>query len=72
MKRRKLLTYQQAAQYLSLPLGSLYSLVHLKRIPHVRLSPRVVRFDEAELDAWLDARSVAAEDKRRVRDLPLR
>ncbi len=59
--RRKLLTYQQAAEFLNLPRGSLYSLVYLKKIPHVRLSPRVVRFDQAELDAWLEHRSVAVE-----------
>lgn len=48
-----LLNYQQAATLLGLALGTLYSLVHQRRIPHVRLGSRLVRFPKAELVRWL-------------------
>ena len=39
-----LLSYSAAAAYLSLPVGTVYALVNQKRIPHIRLSGRLVRF----------------------------
>ncbi len=47
------LRYADAAAYLSVPLGSLYALVHEKRVPHFRLSSRTVLFRRSELEAWL-------------------
>ena len=55
----KTLTYAQAADFLSVPLGTLYSWVHLRKVPHIRISARLVRFDRAELVAWMDERRVA-------------
>lgn len=52
------LSYQQAADYLAVPVGTLRSLVSHRRIPHVRLSPRKVTFDRGELDAWIEKRKV--------------
>lgn len=40
--------------------GTLYALVHDRRIPHVRLSRRLVRFRRADLDRWMSERSVGA------------
>lgn len=51
----KLITYQKAAEYLDLPVGTLYAWVHEKKIPHVRLGPRTVRFDLDELVRWVVA-----------------
>jgi excisionase family DNA binding protein len=51
---KKLLTYKEAARFLSMPVGTLYAMVHERRVPHLRLSRRLVRFSEAELDEWLD------------------
>ena len=56
---RTLLTYPEAADFLRMKLPTLYSKVSRREIPHVRLSGRDVRFDVAELTAWLDARRVA-------------
>ena len=44
-----LMRYGDAAAFLSIPVGSLYALVHHKRIPHFRLSARTVLFRRAEL-----------------------
>ena len=55
-----LLTYSQLSERLSVPVGTLYAWVMKNRIPYIRLSVRVVRFDEAEIDAWLAAQSSSA------------
>jgi excisionase family DNA binding protein len=56
----RFLTYAQAAEYTTLKLGTLRSMVCHKTIPHVRIGPRSVTFDRAELDLWLESRKVAA------------
>ena len=56
----KLLDYGQAAAHLALPIGTLRAMVHRKTIPHYRIGPRTVRFDRADLDAWLAAQRVAS------------
>lgn len=56
----RFLDYRGAARYLSVPVGTLRALVHRKAIPHVRIGPRSVTFDRADLDAWIDARRVGA------------
>ena len=45
-----LLTAQEAAKYLRIPLGSLYVHIHKKRIPCTRLG-RLLRFRRVELDS---------------------
>lgn len=58
---QEILTYAEAGRYLNLPVGTIYSLVARQLVPHVRLGPRTVRFNRAELDAWIDARRVPAK-----------
>jgi excisionase family DNA binding protein len=53
------LTYRQLAQRLNAKLGTLYALVSEKRIPHVRLGKRFVRFSRAAIDAWVAEQVVA-------------
>ncbi len=54
----ELLSYADAARFLGMAKGTLYSLVHDKRIPHVRLGARLVRFSRAALGAWLEEKTV--------------
>lgn len=54
----ELLTYDQAAKLVNLKLGTLYALVSQKRVPHVRLGRRLVRFSRSELTAWLQQHAV--------------
>jgi excisionase family DNA binding protein len=49
-----LMNYKKAAAFLDMPLGTLYALVHQKRIPHLRLGNRMVRFDLEALHHWLE------------------
>ena len=53
-----LLNYKEAAQYLSLKLGTIYAMVSRKQIPHIRLNGRLVRFNKSELDKWIKNREV--------------
>lgn len=54
----KLLNYREMAAFLGVPIGTLYSMVSRKQIPHIRLSGRLVRFDEAKIKRWMEARRV--------------
>lgn len=66
-----LLTYAQAAAILGLRLGTLYQLVHERRIPHVRLGRRLVRFDPSTLALWIDAGRVPTQaDREPAQRLP--
>lgn len=47
-----LLTYDQAAHYLALSKPTLRNLVKKKLVPIIRLGPRVLRFNKADLDAY--------------------
>lgn len=59
-----LMNYPAAARVLGIPLGTLYCWVSRKAIPHVRLGPRLVRFDEEELRNWLNSKRVrVAQDE---------
>ncbi|MBE7483591.1 MAG: helix-turn-helix domain-containing protein [Polyangiaceae bacterium] len=52
------ITYEQAAQVLGLKVNTLYSMVATKRVPHVRLGPRLVRFSRKALAEWLCTHAV--------------
>lgn len=60
----RFLSYAQAAQYLALPIGTLRAMVHRKTIPHVRIGPRTVTFELADLDQWIAAHKVANDHNR--------
>ena len=50
------MTYREASAYLNLPLGTLYWMVAQNRLPYLRYSARVVRFQRESLDRWLAER----------------
>ena len=54
----RLLTYNEAAQILGMPLPTLYSKVCRKEIPHVRINKRCVRFEQDKLEQWISERRV--------------
>lgn len=61
-----ILNYKQAAEVLSIPLGSLYALVSRGDIPHYRYGKRWVRFSEEELLEWVNTKKVCAKQKAAV------
>ena len=64
-----LLNYQEAAKFLSLPVGTLYSWFSQKRIPVVRIPTRIVRFRRDDLDTLLGESYQEASDKSGKRDI---
>lgn len=55
---RELLSYAEVEAQFGIPIATLYSAVSRRKIPHVRLGPRWVRFRRSELEAWIDDHSV--------------
>ena len=56
-----LMTYEETAALLGVPKGTLYSWVFERRVPHVRLGPRLVRFSRKALAEWVAERTVVPE-----------
>ena len=56
---KKLLTYREFCELTGIPLATAYSMVARHRVPHVRLSARLVRFDLDEIHRWLTTHTVA-------------
>jgi len=62
------LTYSEVAQLLGLKPGTLYSLVSRKRIPHIKLGKRLVRFPRRLLLEWIERKLVLPEPEARTVD----
>jgi len=60
MHERKLMTVLDASDYLNVPTATLYTWVHQKKIAHLKFG-RSLRFDIADLNAWVESRRVAAQ-----------
>ena len=58
------MNYKEAARYLGIPIGTLYSWVHKQRVPHVRFGPRQVRFSRVRLEEWIAAQEVPVKEQR--------
>ena len=50
--------YEQVQEWTGINLATLYTLVHQRRIPHIRLGPRLVRFKKSEIESWLAEKAV--------------
>jgi excisionase family DNA binding protein len=58
MSDKRLFSVKEAAEYLSIPVGSLYNMVYRRQVEVVKIG-RLVRFDRAYLDAFIEKRRVA-------------
>jgi excisionase family DNA binding protein len=54
---RRLLTIQEAAQFLAISVSTLYGWVWQKRIPFVKMG-RALRFDFAEIEQFIDSNRI--------------
>ncbi len=61
------LTYKQASDLLQIQIGTLYSLVSQKRIPHIRISGRMVRFQKSEMESWIKKLEVKVNNSKKGR-----
>lgn len=50
--------YEGAEKLLGIRRATLYSMVHAKRIPHLRIGRRFVRFEVSALLRWLEGHQV--------------
>jgi excisionase family DNA binding protein len=58
------LTYAETSRTFNIPIGTLYALVCRRRIPHIRLGPRLVRFSRRRLEEWFASQEVSVDPKR--------
>lgn len=54
---RRLITIQEAGEYTGLSPSTLYTMVSQRRVPYVKVG-RLVKFDQAMLDAWIKQNTV--------------
>jgi excisionase family DNA binding protein len=57
----ELMTYDELCARYGFKRGTVYSMVHEGRIPHIRLGPRFVRFEVSAIDAWIRSHRVDSE-----------
>lgn len=63
----QLLTVQELANYLQVPISRVYALSHRHQIPFVKISHRCLRFKKCDIEAWLEQKSQPAEGGDHVR-----
>jgi excisionase family DNA binding protein len=61
---RRLITIQEAGEYTGLSPHTLYTMVSQRRVPFVKVG-RLVKFDQAMLDAWIKQHTVMPMPPRR-------
>ncbi len=57
-EQTQILDYDQTESFTGIVKGTLYTLVHRRAIPHIRLGGRLVRFKRDELEKWLGRHEV--------------
>lgn len=57
-----MLTYKDVASLCNVAVPTVYAWVCRKKIPHRRLSGRLVRFVPSEIESWINAGAVDAEE----------
>lgn len=50
----RLLTIDDIAEKLQVKKSTIYALVHRNRIPHIKLTGKLLRFRETEIQEWID------------------
>ncbi|MDA8171194.1 MAG: helix-turn-helix domain-containing protein [Nitrospiraceae bacterium] len=59
-KLEKLLNIDEVAEYLGVTKATIYSWTSQKKIPHIKLTKRLLRFREKDIMDWLAQKSVDA------------
>jgi len=60
-REQEVVGYAEMERRYGIKRGTLYSLVSQRRIPHLRLGSRFVRFRVAEVEAWLNSHRVGGD-----------
>ena len=60
---KSLLDIHEASEILKVKVATLRAWCHQGRIPFVRVSGRLVRFRESDLERWLDAQAIESNGR---------
>lgn len=60
---KKVLTFEEAAQFTGLSKSYLYKLTSTQRIPHFKPTGKLVYFNREELEMWLSQNRVSTTDE---------
>jgi excisionase family DNA binding protein len=70
----KLLSVDEVSEMLGVTKATIYSWTSRNKIPHIKLSKRLLKFSKNDIEAWIAKRAISAdtsflvqEDKRRKR-----
>jgi len=58
---RRKLTAEEAGAHMGLTARQVLDLARYRGLPQIRYSPRIVRFDLDDIEAWVEAQKVAGE-----------
>ena len=61
----KLLDIDEVTEILGVTRATIYSWTSRNKIPHIKLSKRLLKFREKELRDWIDQRAINAETERK-------
>jgi len=59
----RLWNVKEVAEFLGLSVGTVYHLVSQRRMPCVRLSARCVKFQPAQIETWLQGKTIKETSK---------
>jgi excisionase family DNA binding protein len=59
-----LMTADDAARLLHVPRSTLYELVRSRRLPHVRIGDRGLRFTRSDLEDWVSEHTYGTRQRR--------
>lgn len=57
MPEKRFIGIKECAEYLDVPVGTLYSWTHQRKIPYLKLG-KSVKFDLQELEGWIKKKRV--------------
>ena len=57
MPEKRFVGIKELSEYLGLPIGTIYSWTHQRKIPYIKMG-RLVKFDLEEIEIWLKKKQV--------------
>ena len=60
---KKVLSVNEASEYLNISVSWLYKLTHLKKIPHYKPNGKMIYFKKSDLNSWLLRNRIDSEEE---------
>lgn len=58
MTQKRFLSIIELAEFLGIPRLTIYQWIHQRKIPHIKLGHKTVRFDREQIERWLEEKKV--------------